>query len=164
MMQTKEELEKFYEKADPWEFQTHPEDKKRKQMILDICKGYGPFIRALDIGCGEGWVSKDLPAKKIYGYEVSENAKSRWPKKIKDVATLDLECDLVVATGVLYPQYDYKTMFEMIEKFSSKTIVTCNIKDWEVDTVKYLHWADQVETIEFDYREYTQVLRVFSCK
>jgi hypothetical protein len=162
-MQTIEELEKFYEKEDPWEFKTHPDDQKRKDKILMACRDFGPYKQALDIGCGEGWITKDLPAKKIFGHECSVNARSRWPKKIKDIALNDTDkCDLVVATGVLYPQYFYASFIDLIYNHASKIIITCNIKEMEIDTVTILSaFANQILTEQFNYRQYIQVLRVF---
>ena len=103
MKETKENIEKFYEKQDPWGFKNNPHDILRKEIIieksLDFCKSVlnkNTYMNALEIGAGEGWIIKDLPAENVYGYELSETAKSRWPSNVKDFDT-SLKYDLIIA-------------------------------------------------------------------
>ena len=88
-MQSKDEIEKEYQTPDPWGFQTHPDDAARKQIILNaLTLGANKpmrFKRALDIGAGEGWITKDLPADEIFGFEISDTAASRFPANVKRV-------------------------------------------------------------------------------
>lgn len=153
-MQTKKELENWYLKEDPWEYKTNPYDILRKTRILENCK---PAKRALDIGAGEGWITKDLPAKEIHGLELSDIATTRFPENVTRALEPEGDYDLVIATGVLYQQYDWEQIHTWIKYHAVKQIVTCNIMDWEIP----LLLEKQVHTEEFPYRQYTQKLRVY---
>jgi hypothetical protein len=152
-MQRKEELDNFYSNEDPWGYITNPDDSKRKEIILSLLDKYD---RALDIGCGEGFITKDLPAKEIYGYDVSDVAMKRLPSNVKPLKVIEGKFDLIIATGVLYKQYDYKWILNKIKECACGTVITCNIKDWEINDLE-----NQVSEMEFPYREFTQKLRIY---
>lgn len=157
-MQTKVELEQFYKKTDPWGFQENADDIRRKSLILGHLNR-SRFKRALDIGCGEGWISKDLPADEIHGFELSDQAAARLPASVKRVIVPEGRYDLIVATGVLYSQYDWRRMLDMIRQHACGVVLTCNIKNWErPETTSLPH---QYHEEEFPYREYIQKLRLF---
>lgn len=163
-MRGKERLERFYRKKDPWGYESNPDDQRRKKEILSVIpQGVArcPFLRALDIGAGEGWITKDLPAYDIYGYDLSEKAMSRFPEKVIPVKAEDINIcfDLIIATGVLYKQYDYKWIIDRINNCADKMVVLCNIKSWErgIELLK----GEPTFYKEFPYREYTEVLRVY---
>ncbi len=169
-MQDPKEIDASYVNPDPWGYQSNPDDKFRKNMIIAACKMHAPqggFSAAFDIGCGEGWITRDLPADKIYGYEISKNAKTRFPKNVIEEDVPQGLYDLMVATGVMYSHYDYKLFLHFFKQYASEIIVTCNIKAWEVDEMKSAtYWAEtlgveQIHTEEFPYREFIQKLRVF---
>ncbi len=151
-----------YLTPDPWGYQTNPNDFIRKYKIISIANRYaGPFKfkRALDLGCGEGWISTDLPATIIHGYEKSENAKKRLPANVYPITTPIGNYDLVLATGVLYSHYDTDDIFDIIYKHSTKIVITCNIVEWEINF--QIADAKEIHSEVFKYREFTQHLRVF---
>lgn len=154
-MQSREELERFYNTPDPWKYQENQDDILRKQHILSACKGN--WKSALDVGAGEGWITKDLPAKKLYAYELSDNASKRLPESIQRVHE-PTKAELVLASGVLYKQYNYEEIADIILKSATKRIVTCNIKGWEQDILPK-EW--EVSTFEFPYRKFIEVLRIY---
>lgn len=156
MTQSREELEAWYSKPDPWGFQTHPDDADRKARILAAIPGR--HKRALDIGCGEGWITKDLPATLIHGLEWSLAARERIPAPVVAVDEPVGKYNLIVLTGVLYEQFDYRGLHALVTEHAAKgaTVLTCHIKAWEKPLPGE---AEHVE--EFPYREYTQVLRRF---
>lgn len=178
-MQSIEDIEKHYETIDPWGYQTYPDDLIRKNKIIQVAQKYAlkaedqihadklmdgdvrkMHFLALDIGCGEGWITKNLPAIAIYGLEVSQNAKKRWAKKIYEFdPEFNIKYDLIIATGILYPHYDLNYFIDVINTYSNNIIITCNIKDWEtgIDQIQ----APQIYEEEFPYREFVQKLRVF---
>jgi SAM-dependent methyltransferase len=172
-MQPPDEIEFSYTKEDPWGFKTNPDDQIRKNKIIQICKRFAPtdsnyiFERALDLGCGEGWITADLPAMRIFGYELSKQAKARFPKNVVEEDIPNGLYDLVLATGVLYQHYDYKLFMHLIKNHAGLTLVTCNIKAWECDEIKSPEIMSnafklkQIYAEEFPYREYVQKLRVF---
>lgn len=158
-MQSREELDEWYANPDPWGFQTNPADADRKARILAAIKRPGPkYKRALDVGCGEGWITKDLPAALIHGLEWSTKARARIPAPVVAVEEPEGKYDLIVVSGVLYAQYDYKSIHDLVPKHAGKgaVVVTCHIKDWE-----YPLPGEPEHTEEFPYREYTEVLRRF---
>lgn len=155
-MQSKEELDQWYADRDPWAYETTADDLERKQRILKALSGR--YERALDIGCGEGWITKDLPAKKIYGLELSDVARERLPKNVRGVTKPVGKYDLILATGVLYQQYNWPQMLGWIRRHASGTVLVAGIKDWLVDLSEL---GDPVYAEEFKYRDYTQALRVY---
>jgi hypothetical protein len=158
-MQSKEELEAWYKSEDPWSYRTNPDDQGRKERILHALPGR--YKRALDIGAGEGWITQDLSADEIHGLEISDEAASRFPKNVKRVSVPVGKYDLVLATGVLYRQYDNQQVLNWISKHASKIILVAGIKDWLVDLSSL---GEPVYVKEFSYREYTQEVRVYKCK
>lgn len=156
MTQSKEELEVFYKEPDPWGYTTNPEDIRRKKTILDNLQG--TYKKALDLGCGEGWITKDLPAEEIYGYDISDYATSRFPKNVKKWDQTG-KFDLVLATGVLYKHYSWEWFLTTIKNVSCGTVLLCNIAEWEVPEVERL--GTPVKVIEFPYREYTERIRIY---
>lgn len=160
MAQSKQDLEDFYNAEDPWGYKTNKDDEHRKKMILDVLSPHAPFKRALDIGCGEGFITQDLPAKEIEGIEISDNAAKRLPDNVKRVVNPEGLYDLIICTGMLYEQYDHHSFLSWIKSHIRKggIVLTCNIKDWEINT---LPSENQIHEVEFDYRTYTQKLRVY---
>ena len=160
-MQPFKEINDYYKTLDPWNYQRNPEDQVRKQIILDRIYNLDvDFEKALDLGCGEGWITKDLPAKEIFGYECSDNAASRFPPNVNRVLRPEGDYDLILATGVMYYHYDWKTFLSIIRNHASKYFVTSNIKSWEI---KELQEFDPylVGQEEFDYNEHKQHLRIY---
>lgn len=154
-MQSKQELDVWHTQKDAWGYESHPDDKTRKNRILSLLRG--TYKRALDVGAGEGWITKDLPAKSIEAIEISDVAASRFPKNIKRVHKPTGKYDLIIATGVFYDQYDWQQMHGWILKHASGTVLTSNIKSWEHPLpIKPIHEED------FNYREYTQHLCIYS--
>lgn len=160
-METKDQLDNFYNRVDPWGFQTNPEDHNRKRIILEVLESFGFFRNALDIGAGEGWITKDLPAEEIYAIEASEKAKSRLPENVIAIDEPEGKYDLILATGVLYQHYDCQRFLEIIRNHAGGIVLTCNIADWEHPDVKTLPFT-QMDEQRFPYREYTQQLRIFT--
>jgi hypothetical protein len=170
-MQPKEEIEASYSTPDPWGYQVNPDDHLRKQIILGVLNAhqykFGPFERALDIGAGEAWITKDLPAETRHGFELSAQARSRMPDDVVPVNSAYGSYDLVVATGVMYTHYDCAEFFKLIREHASKVILTCNIQSWEHQMLKdqsgdlsFLN-GKEIFKAQFPYREYVQQLRVF---
>jgi hypothetical protein len=148
-MQTKEELENWYAIPDPWMYLQTEDDIKRKSIILDLLNKYK---RALDIGCGEGFITTDLPAIDIHGIEISDNAAHRLPWNVKRVHQPEGVYDLVMTTGTLYQQYDHAQIAEWIRRAAYRHVLIAGIKDWLVP----YNFGTPIASKEFKYREYTQ--------
>ena len=157
-MQSKQELESWYHQPDPWGYESNPEDDHRKRRILAALEPYVPFTRALDIGCGEGFITRSLPAVEIHGIEVSDKAAERLNPRVHRVHVPRLTYDLVLATGVLYEHYDWRQFTDWIMEAASRIVLTSHIKSWEVNE---LPKEKQVHEEEFSYRDFVQKLRVY---
>lgn len=158
-MQSKKQLNEWYAEPDPWGYEAHVDDKIRKSHIL-LSLPKKKYKRALDIGCGEGFITKDLPAKKIYGYDLANVATERLPENVIPVKKKEIEgeYDLIIATGVLYPQYNWQSITSLIQNHANGIVLTSNIKEWEINE---LDESKQILVKEFPYREFTQILRVY---
>ncbi len=172
-MLSEKEIDENYNAPDPWSYQTCPADLDRKARILYACSVGAPYQRALDIGCGEGWITKDLPAKKIFGHELSAQARERWPENVKLFTTIgaDRRFDLVVMTGVLYLDYDWTAMLALAFDVATRIVVTSHIADREVPQLEEMfkhNSFEQIVTNKFPYprpeSDYVQRLRVFRKK
>ena len=152
-MQTKKEIEEWYDEPDRWKYWENEDDKIRKEKILGMLNHYKD---ALDIGAGEGFITEDLPADDIYAIEWSDNAKSRLHTKIK-VNIPDKKFELVVSCGTLYEQYDHKNMAEQIRKYAGKYVLIGGIKEW----LKPYKFGILKEQIEFPYLRYTQQITLY---
>lgn len=159
MAQTKEELEKWYEKEDPWGYQNNDDDINRRVLIADIADTYLENLdRTLDIGCGEGFVTEALPGLSVEGIELSEKAGKRM-KYNKLVTSPRGKYSLITACGVLYDHYDYRQMREWIEKHASEIVLTCHYDKMGEAHDKFDF--EQIFYAEFKYREGKQILRVY---
>lgn len=157
--------ESYLRSRDPWRYTSNPVDAIRKQKILDSLQfGRGPrshrhFFRALDIGAGEGWITKDLPASSLFGMESSDAAARRFPPNVARVFEPVGKYDLILATGVMYETYHYREFLRIIREHASYIVALCNIEGWEVPAVVELGVPRYVE--RFPYHEHTEVIRVY---
>lgn len=153
-MQSKEELEKWWETKDAWGYETNPDDLFRKEQILSFLKTYK---RALDIGAGEGWITKDLPAKEIYALEISDNASKRLPKNVTGIKEPEGKYQLILLTGVLYKQYNHVEMANIAKKHGCRHILVAGIDNWLID----YDFGKKIKETVFPYREYKQRVMLY---
>ena len=159
-MPSKEELEHWYATQDPWQYETTQDDIVRKQKLLEILSQINNnklYDRALDIGAGEGFVTTSLPAKEIFGIEISDRAASRLPSNVKRLLEPEGKFDLVMTTGTLYQLNDHAKIAQSIKESSSKHVLIAGIKDW---LIKYT-FGNVIYEVEFPYRQYTQKVTVY---
>jgi len=178
MLQPLKELELFYSNEDPWGYETNSDDVKRRNIILSEIPQRN-YENILDIGCGHGFITRELIGKKITGVDISVNAitqaKSYQSKQNKtkhidfiQASIFDLDShgygvyDLIIITGVLYPQYIgqaksmiYKTLDRHLA--TNGNLICCHINEWYQLRFPYL----MLENYYFEYREYTQCLEVY---
>lgn len=173
-LQELQDLEKWYENNDdPWNYETTPDDKKRIDILLSEIPDK-QYKRVLDIGCGNGFVTKKLPGQFILGTDISEGA-IRAAKKIEtdnlkfEKASLfgldkqlEGQFDLIVITGVLYPQYignAHVTVYETIDRLLAKggILVSVHIDEWYKAQFPYL----KLNEIFYPYRDYNHRLEIY---
>ena len=157
-MQSKQELEDWYSEPDRWGYFSNPEDAERLSKVMFML-GWGKrfYDRAIDIGCGEGFITKHLPAGIIHGIDLSNNALNRLPPNVQPVAEPQGKYDLVVSTGTLYQQYDHEAMYQQIMSCASQYILIGGISEWLIDK----NFGRQIQTIIFRYREFNQKMTLY---
>ena len=175
MIQSEKELEDWYSKPDPWEYFNNPHDAVRKAKIISAIPRFD-YENVLDIGCGNGFITNDLPGKNIIGLEISKKAVD-WANQnaapnvnflcgsLFDLPDLSLPpMDLIVITGVLYPQYiaaSMRLVYVLIDQLLNPQgiLLSSHIYQWYKARFPYL----TVSREYFPYRDYSQVLEVY-CK
>jgi hypothetical protein len=155
-MQTKKELEDWYSVKDRWNYFNSQEDRDRLHNILGLLTE--KYENALDVGCGECFITRHLPANNIYGIELSDIAASRFPENVKRVHKPEKNYDLVVSTGTMYSQYDHEAIHKNIIKNATKHILISGIKEWILPK----DFGKLIKQIEFPYFTYTQIASLYS--
>ena len=153
-MQSKEELEEWYSVSDRWGYFHEPDDSIRLRNIIRMLDTYES---AIDIGCGEGFITRELPAKTIYGLDISENAMDRLPSNVIGIYEPNGKHDLVISTGTLYEQYNHKQIYDWIVSCAKHHILIAGIKEW----LKPYDFGKELKTMEFKYRDFTQKLTLY---
>jgi hypothetical protein len=155
-MQTKSDLEKFYDTPDPWGYERSGDDEIRRWRIYSAVSLYN-WGRVLDIGAGEGFITKWFDNAEAL--ELSDKAASRLPHYIKRVKKPKGKYGLILATGVLYEQYDYEHMREIIKRCADGYVLTCHYDKAGKAHDKFR--KEQVFYAEFPYRDGKQTLRLY---
>lgn len=177
MIQTRVELEEWYEKEDPWDYESDADDIKRRDILLENLPDR-KYINVLDIGCGHGYITRELPGKNITGIDLSvraiKQANKLGKKRGKNINYIaadffDLnkilrnkKFDLIIITGVLYPQYigNAKTLSTIIVDDLLKkggVLLSVHINEWNPTQFPYLKLAQEY----YDYRGFTHDLQVY---
>lgn len=174
-LQTKEELDKWYENPDPWNYEKNPDDLNRRAILLSVIPRRH-YEKVLDIGCGNGFITTSLPGKKIIGIDISSRAIQYarrtspphieyYPYSIFDLPFLDWNktFDLIIITGVLYPQYigqSEKLIYTIIDDLLMEggILVSCHIEEWYSARFPYITLHREY----YSYREYVHLLEVYS--
>jgi hypothetical protein len=158
-MQSKQELEDWYSEPDRWGYFNSQEDMIRLKKILYML-GWGKkkYKRAIDIGCGEGFIAQHLPAEEIQGLDLSDNALSRLPANVIPVSEPQGKYDLVISTGTLYKQYDHEAIYKTIMSCASEFILIAGIEDWLIE----YDFGVRLQFNVFSYREFTQKVSLYA--
>lgn len=174
MIQKKEELEQWYNNEDPWGYNDNKDDITRKEILLSEIPKI-KFKNVLDIGCGQGFITKDLPGETVYGVDISESA-INLANKISNNSLIfrqgsvfeidklfDIKFDLIIITGVLYSQYIGKSsnlIYLLIDKILNENgvLISVHINEWYQVQFPYL----RTKQFYYDYRQYTHNLEIYS--
>lgn len=177
-IQTKTEIEEFYATEDPWQYDSTPDDAERRARLLSAIPKRR-YRRTLDIGCGNGFLTEHLPGQEVVGCDLSEAAID-WARKrvagrsdderitffASSIFKLTPETrgtfDLIVITGVLYPQHigsSWSLVSEIVDRLLEPRgiLATCHISEWCKHRFPYL----RIDQAYYPYREYTHCLEVF---
>jgi len=173
MLQPIKDLEDWHKEDDPWGYEDNPEDIKRRDILLSEIPNKS-YKNVLDIGCGQGFITKHLPGPSIIGVDISHEAIKKAKKiesdRIKFVQSSLFELnkifagkfDLIIITGVLYPQYVANSLnlaYKIIDKLleDSGILVSVHINSWYKARFPYL----LLDVFSYDYREYMHRLEVY---
>ena len=176
VLQPVEEIEKWFEKTDPWGYEDHPSDQQRRALLLSVLPKKS-YRKILDIGCGDGFITSRLPGEEVIGVDISENAIQQARDKYKKLSHISFETaslfelpesgwdqtfDLIVLTGVLYPQYTAEgdmLAFTIIDDLLEPGghLVSGHIDEWYRFRFPYLTLHREY----YSYREYSHVLEVY---
>lgn len=176
-VQTREELEALYELEDPWSCDATPDDDARVARLLSALP-LRPPGRTLDVGCGNGFVTARLPGREIVGVDLSRNAVAHARRRVHskpgrfvtflarsifELRPEDLgQFDLVVITGVLYPQYvgrGFSVVTEVVQSLvaADAIVVSVHIDEWHAHRLPFTTLSISVDP----YREFFHRLEVF---
>ena len=176
ILQPIDDLEKWWENPDPWGYENNPDDMNRKAMLLSVLPKK-QYQKVLDLGCGNGFVTTRLPGKEIIGVDVSANAIRHAKDRSKEFphiqylqhSIFDLpdlgwsaSFDLIIITGVLYPQYigkSEKLAYIILDDLLKKNghLVSCHIEEWYQCRFPYI----TLHRDYYPYREYVHILEVY---
>lgn len=177
-VQSREELERLYDgDADPWRYEETPDDAARVARLLAALPAL-PYERTLDIGCGNGFVTAHLPGRELVGVDLSENAVAHATRRVPSSdrrsvrflarSLFELHADelgrfdLVVITGVLYPQYiggasSVATQIVRGLLRPGAIVASVHIDEWNAHRLPFTTLALSIDR----YREFFHRLEVF---
>jgi SAM-dependent methyltransferase len=173
-LQALDALEAWHESADPWQYESHPDDAKRRDILLSELPR-ADYPRVLDIGCGQGFVTRMLPGRSVLGIDVSAGAIAH-AKAFADERLDFLECglleaprkldrqfELVVITGVLYPQYignSLQVVYRIVDRLLAPggVLASVHIDAWYRARFPYLMLREH----RYPYREYVHRLEIYA--
>lgn len=173
MIQPTADLETWHKNEDPWGYENHPDDLKRKNILISEIPKRN-FDKVLDIGCGQGFITRYLPGAAIVGIDIScaavQHAKKYESERLsfRQGSLFDLAkeqdggYDLIVITGVLYPQYignSLSLVYRIIDRIlvTDGVLACVHIDAWYKARFPY----PLLKTLAYDYREYVHRLEIY---
>lgn len=179
VLQTKDELDDFWSKPDPWDYDVTSDDEVRVARLLSALPTGREYERTLDIGCGNGFLTHRLPGDEVVGVDISASA-IEWARRrvaerddserftFEPASVFDLTpntfgtFDLIVITGVLYPQYignAFTVVTELVRALARPMGILASV---QIDQWFPYRFPFTSLTISVDaYREYSHRLEVF---
>lgn len=172
-MQKLEDLENWHKAKDPWGYELNKDDALRKSMLLSELPSRS-YQRVLDIGCGQGFITRDLPGQEIVGVDVSVEAIRQAGRHANDrirfiqASIFDLPerisgpFDLIVVTGVLYHQYIGRALSAVYRNVSTLLaneglLLSAHIDEWYEARFPLLRMREYF----YPYRGHTHRLELY---
>ena len=168
------ELNHFHAIPDPWGYENNQDDIIRREILLSEIPNL-IYKNTLDIGCGQGFITKNLPGENIIGIDISNNAIEFAKKHISSTNISFIESsifdihnrinkkfDLIVITGVLYPQYIEKStnlIYLIIDQLLEQggILISVHINEWYNCQFPYL----RLKQMFYKYRNYNHNLEIY---
>lgn len=173
MIQSLDDIEKWYKTKDPWNYEDTEDDLLRKQILLSELPPQ-TYSRVLDIGCGHGFVTRDLPGDNVIGVDISSEAVKQAKRyennktKFINATIFDLNniltetFDLIIVTGVLYEHYignSLRLIYIIIDELldNNGILASVHIKSWYQARFPYL----LITEYYYNYRNYIHSLEIY---
>lgn len=173
--QSKEQIDEFYlAHEDPWGYFSSDHDRLRKDVLIAELSGH-VIGRALDIGCGNGFITESIPASAVVGVDISTAAIQEATRRSKsvsveylagslfDLPTLELgKFDAVFITGVLYDQYignSLPLIYQIIDDLLAEDgiLVSVHIDSWYLARFPY----PVIRETRYRYGKYFHLLEIY---
>lgn len=172
--QSKQDLERFYARSDPWGYFSNEHDISRRQALLTELSRFD-LGRVLDIGCGNGFITESIPAREVIGIDISGAAIKEARERTRsgsigyregslfDMPSLELgRFDTVLITGVLYEQYignSLPLVYQLIDEAltGGGLLVSVHIESWYLARFPYA----LLRSVRYRYREYMHLLEIY---
>lgn len=172
-MQSQEDLEAWHKAKDPWNYENDKEDAKRKKILLSEIPEK-TYRHVLDIGCGQGFVTKDLPGERVTGVDVSQVAIQKAKAlespvlRFEQANVFDLPrrfqetFDLIIINGLMYPPYigsSQSLIYLIVDRLLEEDgiLISVHIQSWYKARFPFLLTKEYY----YDYREYMHKLEVY---
>jgi SAM-dependent methyltransferase len=129
MYQSRVEWEGFYQEADPWGYVGRwLMERKRQEIMSRLFRERGPFQRALDLGSGEGVVTRFLVdhCRSLVSVEISERALRRQKDRLSADGRLFIHADAFRA-AFRPGSFDLVCASEVLAYSSSRELV---LEEW----------------------------------
>ena len=158
----KNNWERLYSNEDPYGYNHWYSDRKRRESSLNLLlKRKLHFNCTLELGCGEGHVTKEMIkfCEKIIAVDISKKAISRAKLKVKE--NLD---KLFFINGDIYKIEFYPNTFDLINGLESLDY----IKDKQNEINKWISWLRPDGYIIFsgpnlkNYFSYNEMIELFN--
>lgn len=175
MIQSPRELDEWYSTDDPWGYEKHPDDIMRRRLLLSELPER-EYKSVLDIGCGNGFITKHLPGENVTGIDLSEEAiriaRKHEISRIRYIAgsIFDLprifpreKFDLIVITGILYPQYIGRAntlVYILIDQVLAEGGILASVHIDEWLTARFPYFT--IATKFYDYRQFLHRMEIYA--
>lgn len=174
IIQPIDNLESWHSSKDPWQYHGNKDDILRREILFSELPNKN-YQNVLDIGCGQGFITKKIKAENVIGVDISESAIKFANEDCPENVTFkqgsifeidqlfDIKFDLIIITGVLYKQYigeSSNLIYILIDKILKENgnLVSVHINEWSICKFPYL----KIKEVIYPYREYNHKLEIFT--
>ena len=174
MIQPIEDLESWHNTEDPWDYKSNKDDAIRLDVLMSELPNR-KYKNVLDIGCGQGFITRQIIANKVTGVDISHSAisyaKKDCPEHVNFIQGSIFEIDqlfttkfdLILITGVLYKQYigdASNLIYILVNRVLEEKghLVSVHINEWNICKFPYL----KIKEILYPYRDYNHKLEIYT--